>query len=102
MVSYPPTPSYIHTLPIYWLVPTSLCIQADKKKDPDKVSELRSKEQTLKFMQEIASQRTEKAKSQLKTKYGVSIDANPLLQLPIDLHRSVGLFCITCLFCMFL
>ncbi len=64
-------------------------MQADKSKNPDEISELRSKEQTLKFIDEIASKRTEKEKSRLRTKYGINTAANPLLQLPIDLHRYV-------------
>lgn len=46
----------------------------------------------MKFIEEIASKRTEKEKSHLKTKYGITTTDNPLLQLPIDLHRYIP-FC---------
>lgn len=51
------------------------------------IAELRSKEQTQNFISKINSKRTAKEKSELKTKYGVNTNANPLLTLPIDLHR---------------
>lgn len=39
------------------------------------------------FIQEIASKRTAREKSQLRTEYGVTTVPNPLLLLPVDLHR---------------
>lgn len=47
----------------------------------------RSKTQTVNAIAEIKSQRTEKAKSECKCKYGIGIQDNPFLELSIDLHR---------------
>ena len=51
------------------------------------ISQLRTKTQTLRIIQEMRSKRTEKEKSAMKTKYGVTMSTNPLLGLPFDLHR---------------
>ena len=51
-----------------------------------KIYDLRTKDQTLEFIKQIKDQRTEKRKSELRTKFGVSIVDNPLLDLPVDLN----------------
>ena len=43
--------------------------------------------QTLVCITEINLQQTEKEKSQLKKKHDITTVVNPLLDLPIDLHR---------------
>ena len=53
----------------------------------DEISVLGCKTQTKETIEKINSQRTEKEKSNLRTKYGISTSPNPFLSLPIDLHR---------------
>lgn len=44
---------------------------------------------TLEARKEVDSKLTEKEKSQCRTQYGITTDPNPLLDLPIDLHKYV-------------
>lgn len=48
---------------------------------------LRSKRQTLEIISRINSSPTEKNKMKLRVQYGVVASRNPLLELPLDLHR---------------
>lgn len=65
-------------------------LQADRDTSPGVVAELRSKRQTLNLMNQICSKSTQCEKSTMKTQFGIRDSPNPLLQLPIDLHRFVN------------
>ena len=50
---------------------------------------LRTKNNTLSQVQEINLATTQTEKGRLRTKYGVSEEENPFLDLQLDLHRYV-------------
>ena len=65
----------------------------DKDGDSAVIGTPRSKQQTLAQIGEIRSKRTEKERSILKTRYGIKDSPNPLLELPMDLHKyNIWLF----------
>ena len=51
------------------------------------VSEIRNKSSFMKFQQEMALQKTEKDKGELRTKFGFKEDHNSILNLSIDPYR---------------
>ena len=68
----------------YFLGMFSFHKQVDKEVNPTEVAEQR----TVKFMiDEIGSHNSEAAKAQLRTRYGIKDDSNPMLKLPADLFR---------------
>ena len=70
-----------------------LYLQVDRDGDPTALGEPRSKVLTLEQMERIRSQRTAREKAILKTEYGVKVTPNAMLELPIDLHKYVGISC---------
>ena len=66
-----------------------MVIQADKDNFLNVTSLPRSKIQTMRAIEEIKSKKTEKGRTEKRVLYGVNTSTNPLLSLPIDLHRSV-------------
>jgi len=74
-----------YTISLLTLLDSHL-MQAEKGISGNKICELRSKEQTLKCIQQINNMTTEKQKTLYKVQYGINTSANPLLKLPVDLH----------------
>ena len=82
--------SILHThgrCALFTISPLSALPKADKDTSPGVVGEVRSKRYTLEQIAAISSQHTIRDKTALKTQFGVQDSPNPLLQLPIDLHR---------------
>lgn len=65
----------------------NIVLQAEKEKSGDKILQPRSREQTLQFIQRMNAMTTEKAKALYKVQCGINTSVNPLLKLPVDLHR---------------
>jgi hypothetical protein len=62
-------------------------MQVDKEINPTVTAERRTLSKSIQMIQEIRSQKTEVAKAQLRTRYGIKEDTNPMLTLPADLFR---------------
>ena len=61
-----------------------IILQVDKEVDPTVIGGSRT---LVKSMDEIKDQRTEQAKAQLRTQYGLKEDKSPMLLLSADLFR---------------
>ena len=61
-------------------------MQCDRA-NPGQVGQLRTKEQALQQMTEIASQQTEAARSAKRKEYGLKENPNPLFKLSVNLFR---------------
>ena len=63
------------------------CMQANRTLDPLAIGEGRKKAETKRKIQEILQEPVESKRKQMGGGSGVSTTDNPLLELPMDLHR---------------
>ncbi len=59
----------------------------DRDVNPTIIGPERTSLSSLQQIEAIKSQKTERAKAQLRTKYGIKETNNPMLMIPADLYR---------------
>lgn len=64
--------------------------KADKTISPERVGDLRNKEQVQKCIEHIRQQPTQRQKKEFRTEYGLQDTYNPLMKLSLDLNVYVG------------